>query len=118
SRYLHATPHHIRADVAASFQEAVVDVLLMKAIKACVETGIEDLVIAGGVAANSRLREVAKERCARAGIALRTPPPALCTDNGAMVAALGAQAMMAGRPASRLGIAAASDAPPSQILWG
>ena len=118
SRYLHATPHHIRADVAASFQEAVVDVLLMKAIKACVETGIEDLVIAGGVAANSRLREVAKERCARAGIALRTPPPALCTDNGAMVAALGAQAMMAGRPASHMVIAASSDAPPSQILWG
>ena len=117
SRYLKATPSYIRADVAASFQEAVVDVLLMKAIRACQESGIEELLIAGGVAANSRLRNEAERRCAKSGIKLRTPPPALCTDNGAMVAALGAQAILAQRPASSLGIAVASDAPASQVLW-
>ena len=117
SRYLVATPDYKRADVAASFQEAVVDVLLMKSIKACVDTGIDSLIIAGGVAANSRLRQLASERCARAGIEVRTPPPALCTDNGAMVAALGSLAISAGRAPSRLGIAAASDTPPTQPLW-
>ena len=117
SRYLKAIPSYIRADVAASFQEAVVDVLLMKAIRACQESGIEELLIAGGVAANSRLRNEAESRCAKSGIKLRTPPPALCTDNGAMVAALGAQAILAQRPASSLGIAVASDAPASQVLW-
>jgi N6-L-threonylcarbamoyladenine synthase len=79
------------ADVAASFQEAVVDVLTTKAVRACRDRGIGDLVIGGGVAANSRLRAVAEERAAAAGIQLRIPPPALCTDNGAMVAALGAE---------------------------
>jgi N6-L-threonylcarbamoyladenine synthase len=79
------------ADVAASFQEAVVDVLTAKAVRACKDSGVDDLVIGGGVAANSRLRAVAEVRCADAGIRLRVPPPALCTDNGAMVAALGAE---------------------------
>ncbi|MFM7873618.1 MAG: tRNA (adenosine(37)-N6)-threonylcarbamoyltransferase complex transferase subunit TsaD, partial [Actinomycetota bacterium] len=86
SRYLTTNSNYKRADVAASFQEAVVDVLLIKSIKACVDTGIDSLIIAGGVAANSRLRELAATRCEAAGIELRTPPPALCTDNGAMVA--------------------------------
>jgi N6-L-threonylcarbamoyladenine synthase len=117
SRYLAATPDHKRSDVAASFQEAVVDVLLMKSIKACVDIGIDSLIIAGGVAANSRLRELAAERCASAGIEVRTPPPALCTDNGAMVAALGSLAISSGRAPSSLGIAAASDTPPTQPLW-
>ena len=117
SRYLQATPDFVRADVAASFQEAVVDVLLQKSIKACKETGIDSLVIAGGVAANSRLREVALERCAAAQIELRTPPPALCTDNGAMVAALGSLAISSGRPASALGIEAASAISPSIPIW-
>ena len=117
SRYLQATPDFVRADVAASFQEAVVDVLLQKSIKACKETGIDSLVIAGGVAANSRLREVALERCAAAQIELRTPPPALCTDNGAMVAALGSLAISSGRPASALGIEAASSISPSIPIW-
>ncbi len=116
SRYLAATPNYVRADVAASFQEAVVDVLLMKSIKACVDSGIDSLVIAGGVAANSRLREVAAERCAAAKIELRTPPPALCTDNGAMVAALGSLAISAGRPPSKLGISATSTLSPTQPL--
>jgi len=117
SRYLVATPNYVRADVAASFQEAVVDVLLMKAIKACVDSGIDSLVIAGGVAANSRLREVAQERCASAKIELRTPPPALCTDNGAMVAALGSLAISAGRPPSKLGISATSTLSPTQPIF-
>ena len=117
SRYLAATPNYVRADVAASFQEAVVDVLLMKAIKACVDSGIDSLVIAGGVAANSRLREVAQERCASAKIELRTPPPALCTDNGAMVAALGSLAISAGRPPSKVGISATSTLSPTQPLF-
>ena len=77
------------ANVAASFQEAVVDVLTKRAVAACVDRGVDHLVIGGGVAANSRLRAVAEERCSAAGIQLRVPPPRLCTDNGAMVAALG-----------------------------
>jgi N6-L-threonylcarbamoyladenine synthase len=117
ARYVQATPNFIRADVSASFQEAIVDVLLQKSIKACKETGIDSLVIAGGVAANSRLRVVATERCAAAGIELRTPPPALCTDNGAMVAALGSLAISSGRPASALGIEAASSINPSIPIW-
>ena len=117
SRYLQATPKYVRADVSASFQEAVVDVLLQKSIKACRETGIDSLVIAGGVASNSRLRSVAEERCAAAKIELRTPPSALCTDNGAMVAALGSLAISAGRPASSLGIEAASAISPSVPIW-
>ena len=117
SRYLQATPEYIRADVAASFQEAIVDVLLQKSIKACKQTGIDSLVIAGGVAANSRLRFVAEQRCATAGIELRTPPPSLCTDNGAMVAALGSLAVSAGRPPSALGIEAASSISPAIPIW-
>jgi len=77
------------ADIAASFQEAVVDVLTRRAVAACKDKGVDHLVIGGGVAANSRLRAVAAERCTEAGIHLRVPPPRLCTDNGAMVAALG-----------------------------
>ena len=83
------------ADVAASFQEAVVDVLVTKAVAACREHGAS-LLIGGGVAANSRLRAVAAERCERAGVALRVPRPGLCTDNGAMVAALGAELVRRG----------------------
>ncbi len=78
------------ADVAASFQEAVVDVLTRKAVAACRSQAVSDLFVGGGVAANSRLRAMAAARCESAGIRLRVPRPALCTDNGAMVAALGA----------------------------
>jgi N6-L-threonylcarbamoyladenine synthase len=89
ARYLEQTPNHVRADVAASFQEAIVDVLLQKSLRACKDSGIDRLVIAGGVAANSRLRQVAEERCAKNGVRLFIPSPGLCTDNGAMVASLG-----------------------------
>jgi N6-L-threonylcarbamoyladenine synthase len=101
ARYIENMPAFIRADVAASFQESIVDVLLLKALAACKSTGINSLVIAGGVAANSRLRAVAADRCQMAGVALRIPSPELCTDNGAMVAALGALMLSAGRPATR-----------------
>jgi N6-L-threonylcarbamoyladenine synthase len=77
-------------DVAASFQEAVVDVLTSRAVDACRAHGVRDLLLGGGVAANRRLRELAAARCDAAGIRLRVPPARLCTDNGAMVAALGA----------------------------
>jgi N6-L-threonylcarbamoyladenine synthase len=101
ARYLESTPDYAKGDVAASFQEAVVDVLLLKALAACKQTGIDSLVIAGGVAANSRLRHLAEQRCEKVGIQLRIPAPALCTDNGAMVAALGSLLVSAGRaPAS------------------
>jgi N6-L-threonylcarbamoyladenine synthase len=84
------------ADVAASFQEAVADVLTAKAVRACRDHGVDHLVLGGGVAANSRLRALAEERCAKAGIVLRVPSPKLCTDNGAMVAALGSRLVAAG----------------------
>jgi len=77
------------ADVAAAFQEAVVDVLVRKALWACADFGVDDLLIGGGVAANSRLRAMAQERADKAGVRLRVPQPGLCTDNGAMVASLG-----------------------------
>ena len=100
ARYLEATPKYVKSDVAASFQEAIVDVLILKSLAACKETGIDSLVIAGGVAANSRLRAVAQQRCDEAGVRLRIPEPALCTDNGAMVAALGSLMVSAGRAPS------------------
>jgi N6-L-threonylcarbamoyladenine synthase len=99
------------ADIAASFQEAVCDVLTAKAVDACRRHGVSTLVIGGGVAANSRLRGLAEERCAGHGIALRVPRPRLCTDNGAMVAALGAHLVGAGVPPSRLDLPADSALP-------
>jgi N6-L-threonylcarbamoyladenine synthase len=94
------------ADVAASFQEAVCDVLTAKAIDACREYGVSTLVIGGGVAANSRLRAMAEARCEKEGIAVRVPRVKLCTDNGAMVAALGAHLVAAGAKPSALDLAA------------
>ena len=102
-------------DVAASFQEAVVDVLTRKAVLACRENGVEHLQIGGGVAANSRLRAMAQERCDAAGISLRVPRPGLCTDNGAMVAALGAQMVLKGRTPSELSLAADSSMPVTAV---
>ncbi len=84
------------ADIAASFQEAVLDVITAKAVLACREQGISTLLLGGGVAANSRLRQLAQERTVAAGITLLVPRLTLCTDNGAMVAALGAQLVMRG----------------------
>ena len=108
ARYLEATPQYKRADVAASFQEAIVDVLVQKSLAACKATGIDHLVIAGGVAANSRLRQLAEQRCQVAGVKLRIPSPLLCTDNGAMVAALASLMSSAGRAASAIDLTASS----------
>jgi N6-L-threonylcarbamoyladenine synthase len=99
------------ADVAAAFQEAVVDVLTRKAVDACRDQGVDHLLIGGGVAANSRLRVLAARRCEDAGIVVRVPRPGLCTDNGAMVAALGAQFVARGRAPSGLDLPVDSSMP-------
>jgi N6-L-threonylcarbamoyladenine synthase len=106
------------ADVAASFQEAVADVLTRKAVDACRVHGVDDLIIGGGVAANSRLRALAGQRCEAAGIRLRVPRPGLCTDNGAMVAALGAELAARGAPSSPLDFPADSSLPVTSVLLG
>ena len=103
------------ADIAAAFQEAVVDIISSKAVLACREHGIKDLLLGGGVAANSRLRELTGQRCASAGIRLHVPPLDLCTDNGAMVAALGAQLVMAGVQPSGIGFAPDSSMPVTTV---
>jgi N6-L-threonylcarbamoyladenine synthase len=104
------------ADVAASFQEAVADVLTAKAVAACGAQGVDTLLLGGGVAANSRLRALAEQRCAPAGVRLRVPRPGLCTDNGAMVAALGALLLDAGVPASGPELGADSSLPVTQVV--
>jgi N6-L-threonylcarbamoyladenine synthase len=104
------------ADVAASFQEAVCDVLVRKALEAAVDQGIEDLLIGGGVAANSRLRAMAESRAESVGVRVRVPRPGLCTDNGAMVAALGAEMVARGRTPSSLDLPADSSQPVTSVL--
>jgi len=103
------------ADVAASFREAVVDVLVTKALAACHDLGVPRLLLGGGVVANARLRQVAEARADAAGVALRIPPLSLCTDNGAMIAALGARLIMAGHEPSGMGFGADSTLPVTEI---
>lgn len=90
------------ADIAASFQEAVADVLTLKAIRACEDFDIDTLVLGGGATANSRIRSLAQQRCADAGITLRVPQPRLCTDNGVMIATFGAHIISGGSAPSPL----------------
>ena len=104
------------ADVAASFQEAVCDVLTAKAVDACEHLGADTMLIGGGVAANSRLRALLEERTAERGIALRRPRPGLCTDNGAMIAVLGVEAVKAGLAPSGLDIGANPGLDVSKVL--
>jgi len=104
------------ADVAASFQEAVCDVLVRKALDAATDQGIDDILIGGGVAANSRLRAMATERAEAAGVRVRVPRPGLCTDNGAMVAALGAELVARGRTPSALDLPADSSQPVTEVV--
>ena len=102
--------------IAASFQEAVVGVLVSKSIAACKQEGIDRLLIGGGVAANSRLRSLARERCETAGIQLSIPRPGLCTDNGAMVATLGSLSVSRGRPATAISFGASPNLPVTRVL--
>ncbi|MET7768612.1 tRNA (adenosine(37)-N6)-threonylcarbamoyltransferase complex transferase subunit TsaD [Nocardia sp. NPDC005366] len=92
-------------DIAASFQESVADVLTMKAIRAATDVGVDTLVLGGGATANSRIRSMAEERCLAAGLTLRVPKPRLCTDNGVMIAALGAHVIAGGATPSALTVA-------------
>jgi len=103
------------ADVAASFREAVVDVLVTKALDACARHDVPRLLLGGGVIANRRLRDVALARAAEAGVAVRIPPLSLCTDNGAMIAGLAAELIAAGRPPSSLAFGADSTLPVTEI---
>ncbi|MGO1451387.1 MAG: tRNA (adenosine(37)-N6)-threonylcarbamoyltransferase complex transferase subunit TsaD [Brevibacterium yomogidense] len=104
------------ADIAASFEEAVVDVLVRKTLLACADTGIGHVLLGGGVAANARLRERLAERCEAVGVTLRVPPLDLCTDNGAMVAALGAEIAARGSAASGLGFGVLSSLEVDDVL--
>ena len=85
-----------RADIAAEFQEAVTDVLVTKALRACQATGLERLVVAGGVGANARLRERLTAAAQDQGVDVHFPELALCTDNGAMIAFAGALRLVHG----------------------
>lgn len=102
-------------DVAASFRESVADVLTAKAIAACERLGVPRLLLGGGVVANARVRELAQERADAAGVTLRIPPLSLCTDNGAMIAALGARLVSEGHEPSELGFGADSTLPVTTI---
>jgi N6-L-threonylcarbamoyladenine synthase len=103
-------------DVAASFSDAVSDVLTAKTIAACHTHGVDTLVVGGGFSANSQLREMLAQRCAEADIELRIPPIRYCTDNGAMIAALGAAALRRDLPPSSLDLPVDSSMPLTQVF--
>ncbi|MGV9409090.1 tRNA (adenosine(37)-N6)-threonylcarbamoyltransferase complex transferase subunit TsaD [Nocardia sp. NPDC003693] len=109
ARYVEAAQREGREvpipDIAASFQEAVADVLTMKAVRAAEDVGVDTIVLGGGATANSRIRSMAQERCAAAGLTLRVPKPRLCTDNGVMIATLGAHVIAGGAQPSELTVA-------------
>ena len=88
------------ADIAASFQEAAVDILLTKTLRACQRTGMKQLVVGGGVAANRRLRERLTQASQARNLHVVFPPPVLCVDNGAMVAGLAFEHLQKGKQAA------------------
>ncbi|MGP5407114.1 tRNA (adenosine(37)-N6)-threonylcarbamoyltransferase complex transferase subunit TsaD [Psychrobacter celer] len=87
----------VRADIAASFQHAMVDTLVKKCVKALKQAGMSRLVIAGGVSANTHLRETLEAELAKINATVHYAPPALCTDNGAMIAYAGFERLQAGQ---------------------
>lgn len=102
ARQLEGAPCELaRANLAASTQAAIVEVLVKKSLKALELTGLARLVVAGGVGANARLREQLDEACARRGVRVHYPEFALCTDNGAMIALAAAMRIQAGVAAPR-----------------
>src|SRR5690606_27151135 len=103
------------ADVAASFAAAVADVLVTKTLDACERHGVDTVVIGGGFSANSQLRDLANARGAERGITVRIPPLKYCTDNGAMIAALGSAVVARGVEPSGLGISVDSSMPLERI---
>jgi N6-L-threonylcarbamoyladenine synthase len=102
------------ADLAASYQEAIVDVLVAKAFVALERGNLDALAVVGGVSANSRLRMLLNERAARSCIRLAIPPVEYCTDNAAMIAAVGRQLLMSGAQPS-IGVEVDSMAAPTLI---
>jgi N6-L-threonylcarbamoyladenine synthase len=90
---------HTKADIAASFQRAIVDVLVAKSVSAVAREGLDQLVIAGGVGANHALRAEMSKKAEHEGFEVFYPPQDLCTDNGAMIAFAGALRLAAGAPA-------------------
>lgn len=103
------------ADVAASFAAAVADVLVSKTLRACADHDVSTVVIGGGFSANSQLRDLAHERGREAGIDVRIPPIRYCTDNGAMIAALGSAVVRRGVSPSALDIGVDSSMPLATI---
>lgn len=85
------------ADVAAGFQEAVLEVVVSKTLDAAISRGEDKIVVAGGVAANSRLRQMLRQGCKKCGLELYYPPPVLCTDNAAMIGCAAYYKYMAGK---------------------
>ncbi|HAO60142.1 MAG TPA: tRNA (adenosine(37)-N6)-threonylcarbamoyltransferase complex transferase subunit TsaD [Psychrobacter sp.] len=91
------TDEQVRADIAASFQHAVVDTLVKKCVKALKQTGMKQLVIAGGVSANLHLRQTLEQELAKINATVHYAPLELCTDNGAMIAYAGYERLQAGQ---------------------
>lgn len=87
--YINSNPNVSEADFAASFQEAVVDVLVKKTVSAAKEYNVNNISVGGGVAANSRLREKLNDACSESGLSCHWPSLEFCTDNAAMIAAVG-----------------------------
>ncbi|MDR1428631.1 MAG: tRNA (adenosine(37)-N6)-threonylcarbamoyltransferase complex transferase subunit TsaD [Bifidobacteriaceae bacterium] len=104
------------ADVAASFSEAVSDVLVAKTLTAAREFDVSTIVVGGGFSANSQLRERIAAAAARSGLEVRIPPLALCTDNGPMIAAAGAYALRHGLAPSGLDLGADSAMPMGRVV--